>query len=222
VNPISKDEIINRIVEIIRVPFEERGFSLKRKRFFECEDSYGNVQQYEIKLSKLKGYFSLHLILNILNKRLLKKVNAVLEKVLFDDEYPFHESWNDDFIKGTIKTRVNNFFLTGLTDWKCFKEKTETLEEFSSRFFIWLRNFDDIDEIEEWESQLLQSVEFATKWFSSTAKDDEWVIGNTEYPALLLLKEKNRIEELTNKYEQILSQTKRKEETKLFYKHLFL
>jgi len=73
VNPISKDEIINRIVEIIRVPFEERGVSMKRKRFFECEDSYGNVQQYEIKLSKLKGYFSLHLILNILNKRLLKK-----------------------------------------------------------------------------------------------------------------------------------------------------
>ena len=220
INQIPKDEIINKMVETIRVPFEKEGFSLKRGRFFECEDLYGNLQQYEINLSKRKGYFSLHLILNIFNKPLLKSVNTILEKALLDEEYPYHESWNDEFIKATIKTRVNNCFLAGLADWKCFKEEAESLEEFNKRFFIWLCNFDDFDEIEGWQAQLLNSVEFALKWFSATAKSNEWIICNTEYPALYLLKVEGRLDELTKKYEEILLQARTKKEVELFYRYM--
>jgi len=218
---ISKDEIVDIIVETIKLPFEKKGFSLKRKRFFECEDTYGNIQQYEIYLSKLKGWFSLHLRLNILNKSLLKKVNVILEKTLLDETYPYPDVWDENFIKSSIKARVGNYFLTGLTDWKIFKDEDESYEAFNNRFSIWICHFDSIGEIENWESQLLQSVEFANVWFSITAKDDEWIINNTEYPALCLLKEEKRLEELESKYTEILSRPHiDKEEVQIFYRYL--
>jgi len=218
-----KEDIIDKIVATIGPPFEKKGFSLKRKRLFECKDSHGNVQQYAISLSKLKGWFSLHLSLGIFNKLLLEKVNVILEKALLDEAYPYPDVWDKKLIMDTVKVRTSSSFLTGLTDWRCFKKDDESLQEFNSRFFIWIRSFDSLDEIENWESQLLQSVEYATEWFAVTAKDDEWIIANTEYPALFLLKEKNRIDELARKYEKILSQARTKEdkeETELFYKYL--
>ena len=221
-NPIPKDEIISKIVEVVRLPFEERGFSLKRKRFFEREDSYGNIQQYEINLSKLKGYFSLHLRLNILNKPLLKKVNVVLEKALLDEEYPYPETWDDKWIADTVKLRIKNNFLAGVTDWRGFKKDDESLEEFNSRFAIWVCIFDDINENENWKLQLLMSVEFAEKWFLAAAQSDEWVIDNTEYPSLYLLKEQGRFDELAEKYEAVLHQARLKKEVELFYKYLLL
>jgi len=219
-NQMPKEEIINKIVATITPSFEKKGFFLKRKRIFECEDSYGNKQQYVISLSTLKGCFSLHLSLGVSNKPLLKKVNAILEKTLLDEAYPHPATFDQKIIMDCVIERMNNYFLAGLTDWRIFKKEDESLQDFNNRFFIWIRNFDSLDDIENWESQLLQSVEFATDWFAVIAKDDEWIINNTEYPALFLLKEKNRIDELTKKYETILSHARINEEVELFYKYL--
>lgn len=220
INYTSKEEIIDKIKGVIKSPFEEKGFHLKRKRFFERTDSCGNVQQYEIDISKRKGYFSLHLKLNLLNKCLMKKVNSVLEKAMRDERYPFPDNWDATFIKKNIKDRTSNSNVLGLTDWREFKEEDETLEDFNERFSIWIFNFDKIDEKEGWQKQLLMSVEFALKWFSKV-EGDEWIINNTVYPSLYLLKERKNLNELQEEYAQILNLSRlRKEEVELFYYHL--
>jgi len=223
-NPISKDEVISKIVEVVRLPLEEKGFSFcpKKKHCFEREDSRGNIAVYNIALSKKRGYFILHLGLAVCNKPLLKKVNAVLLKAISDEEYPYHEGWDEKWIANAIKQISKNDYLAGITDWKCFKGEDESLEEFNNRFGIWVCTFDDIEEIENWKSQLLMSIEFAEKWFLTAAQNDEWIINNTEYTALYLLKEQGRFDELSKKYEAVLQQARLKKEAELFYKHLLL
>ena len=221
VNNISKEDVINKIVEIIKIPFEEKGFSLKRKRFFEREDSNGNLLQYEINLSKAKGYFGLHLMLRILNKPMLKKVNVFLKQALQDEMYYFPENWSENDVREVIKGRVGSYTLAGLTDWNEFKKENESWEEFQKNFKIWMCWFDEIEEIANWEKQLLKSIDYAEEWFSVTAKDNEWIINNTLYPALYLLKEEKRFDELNQKYAEFTSQSFRNvEEIKLFYKYL--
>ena len=217
---ISKEEIINDIATVIREPFEKRGFAQKRKRFFECEDDHRNVLQYEISLSTLKGYFSMHLRLNILNKPLLKEINLILGKALHDAEYPYHESWSPEFIKKTISERIRNYFLFGLTDWRVFKRNDETLEDFNNRFSVWFCNFDSIDDIEKFEIQLLDSVEYAVEWFSTVLKSNNWIIENTDYPALYFLKKQGDFDGLSKKYNELLSKHRVKKEAELFYKYL--
>jgi hypothetical protein len=222
-NTTPKDEVISKIVEVIKSPLEENGFSLKRKRLFEREGLNSNIQQYSISLSKRKGYFSLHLSLGIFNKPLLKNVNAVLKKALSDREYPHYEGWDNKSIESNIKVRIGNHYLSGLTDWKRFKEEGETLKEFAGRFSIWFCIFDEIEEIANWESQLLKSVEFALTYFAVETADAEWIINNTSLPALFLLKEAGRLDELTQKYEFLLEHKWHKwhkKELELFYKHL--
>jgi len=210
----KKDEVLNQIIDVIKSPFEEKGFQLKRKYYFESEDSYGNIQQYEIHLTNRKGYFSMQLRLNLLNKLLLKKVNSVLEKALKDEDYPYFQD------ESSINIRLKSAYLTGITDWKIFKNSDESLEDFNKRFSIWICNFDDISEKKNWKEQLLESVNLATQWFLNIGKNDEWIISNTDYPALYLLKEKGKEIELQKKYEDIMVNFRLKEELKLCFKHL--
>ena len=105
-----------------------------------------------------------------------------------------------------MKERLSNFRLGMLTDWRDFKEEKESLADFNDRFSIWVTAFNDINEIPNWKAQLVQSVLFAEKWFSNIQSNPEqWIIDNTYYPALYLLKKQNRIIELDEKYNSLLA-----------------
>lgn len=216
-NKTTKD-ILADIVSVIRQSFESKGFTFK-KNCFESSDSSGNVYQYEINLSKSKGHFSLHLRLKLLNKYLMKEVNAVLEKVLRDSNYRYPSNWSEKDIEVSIKTRINDYCVSMITDWRCFKNENESLDEFRSRFSIWMCVFNDINEINNWEKQLIESVELSVSWFSMIGSD-EWIINNTLYPALLMLKKIKSGNELDEKYRDVLSKVRSEDEAKLFFNYL--
>ena len=218
---ITKDEVILDIAKVIGPLFEQKGF-VQKKNIFEFHDSNtNNIYQYEIRLSKRKGYFSLHLLLNLLNKPFMKEVNKVLEKVWLDENYIHPENFDKKLIEKIIKSRVSNFCLRMLTDWRHFKEENESLADFNDRFSIWVNAFNDINEIPNWKAQLVQSVLFAEKWFSNIQSNPEqWIIDNTYYPALYLLKKQNRIIELDEKYNSFLAKNSSDDELILFYKYL--
>ena len=96
-NKTPKDEVISDIAKVIGPLFEQKGF-VQKKNIFQFHDS-NTIYQYEIRLSKSKGYFSLHLLLNLLNKPFMKEVNKVLEKVLLDKDYDYPDNWDDRTIK---------------------------------------------------------------------------------------------------------------------------
>ena len=130
-NKTPKDEVISDIAKVIGPLFEKKGF-VQKKNIFQFHDSNtNNIYQYEILLSKAKGYFSLHLRLNLLNKPFMKEVNKVLEKVLLDKDYDYPENWDDKIIKSSIKSRLSNFCLRMVTDWRHFKEENESLSDFN-------------------------------------------------------------------------------------------
>ncbi|ECA5091335.1 hypothetical protein ELR76_22405 [Salmonella enterica subsp. enterica serovar Menston] len=214
----SKDDIILDIDKVIRPLLEKKGFS-RKKNYFELDDNVGNTYQYEIILSKNKGHFALHLRLKLLNKSLMKEVNKLLEKALLDKDYSYPNNWEERDIKTSIKTRISNFCLAMVTDWRCFKEQSETLENFRKRFSIWMCVFDDINEIDSWKDQLIESLNFAEKWFLSIGSH-QWIIDNTLYPAMYILKKEEKIIELNNKYKDVLAKIKSKNEAELFFKYL--
>ena len=220
-NKTPKDEVISDIAKVIGPLFEKKGF-VQKKNIFEFHDiNTNNIYQYEILLSKAKGYFSLHLRLNLLNKPFMKEVNKVLEKVLLDKDYDYPENWDDKIIKSSIKSRLSNFCLRMVTDWRHFKEENESLSDFNDRFSIWVTAFNDINEIPNWKAQLVQSVLFTEKWISDIQSNPEqWIINHTAYPALYLLKKQNRIIELNEKYNYLLKGNNYKDELMCFYKHL--
>ena len=148
---------------------------------FEFHDTNtNNIYQYEIDLLKRKGYFSLHLHLNLLNKPFMKEVNEVLKKVWLDEDFILKEDIGDEMIKYAMKIRTSNFRLAMLTDWRDFKEENESLADFKDRFSIWICVFDDINEISNWKAQQVQSVLFAEQWFSNIQSNPEqWIIDNT-------------------------------------------
>ena len=220
-NKTPKEEVISDIAKVIGPLFEQKGF-VQKKNIFEFHDSNtNNIYQYEILLSKRKGYFSLHLRLKLLNKPFMKEVNEVLKKVLLDKDYDYLEGWDDKSKKSTIKSRLSDFILGMLTDWRDFKEENESLSDFWDRFSIWMCFFDDINEIPNWKAQLVQSVLFTEKWVSDIQSNPEqWIINHTAYPALYLLKKQNRIIELNEKYNYLLKGNNYKGELMYFYKHL--
>ena len=220
-NKTTKDEVILDMAKVIGPLFEQKGF-VQKKNIFEFHDSNTkNIYQYEIRLSKRKGYFSLHLLLNLLNKPFMKEVNKVLEKVWLDENYIHPENFDKNLIEKIIKSRVSNFCLRMLTDWRHFKEENESLADFNDRFSIWVNAFNDINEIPNWKAQLVQSVLFAEKWFSNIQSNPEqWIIDNTYYPALYLLKKQNRIIELDEKYNSFLAKNNPDGDLILFYKYL--
>lgn len=215
-NKTAKD-IISDMVVVIKPLFESKGFLLKRN-CFEYNDSLGNTYQYDINLSKSKGHFSLHLRLKLLNKNLMKEVNAVLEKALRDPSYKYPSNWSKNDIEASIKTRINNYCVSMITDWRCFKNGNESLDEFRQRFSIWLCVFNDVNETNNWKKQLIKSVELSESWFS-TIGSNEWIIENTSYPALLILKKTNP-DKLDEKYRNILSRVRSEDEAKLFINYL--
>ena len=151
----------------------------------------------------------------------MKEVNKVLEKVLLDKDYDYLKGWDDKSIKSTIKSRLRDFILGMVTDWRDFKEKNESLSDFNDRFFIWVTAFNDINEIPNWKAQLVQSVLFTEKWVSDIQSNPEqWIINHTAYPALYLLKKQNRIIELNEKYNYLLKGNNYKDELMCFYKYL--
>ena len=220
-NKTPKDEVISDIAKVIGPLFEQKGF-VQKKNIFEFHDSNtNNIYQYEILLSKSKGYFSLHLRLNFLNKPFMKEVNEVLKKVWLDEDFIRLEDSSDEMIKYAMKLRLSNFRLRMLTDWRDFKEENESLSDFWDRFSIWVCFFDDINEIPNWKAQLVQSVLFTEKWISDIQSNPEqWIINHTAYPALYLLKKQNRIIELNEKYNYSLTSYDADDELIYFYKYL--
>ena len=220
-NKTPKDEVILDIAKVIGPLFEQKGF-VQKKNIFEFHDSNtNNIYQYEICLSKRKGYFSLHLRLNLLNKPFMKEVNEVLKKVWLDEDFIRLEDSSDEMIKYAMKLRLSNFRLRMLTDWRDFKEENESLSDFWDRFSIWMSVFDDIKEIPNWKAQLVQSVLFTEKWvLDIQSNPEQWIINRTAYPALYLLKKQNRIIELNEKYNYLLKRSNYKDELMYFYKHL--
>ena len=220
-NKTPKDEVISDIAKVIGPLFEQKGF-VQKKNIFEFHDTNtNNIYQYEIRLSKRKGYFSLHLRLNFLNKPFMKEVNEVLKKVWLDEDFIRLEDSSDEMIKYVMKLRLSNFRLRMLTDWRDFKEENESLSDFWDRFSIWMCFFDDINEIPNWKAQLVQSVLFTEKWISDIQSNQEqWIINHTAYPALYFLKKQNRIIELNEKYNYLLKGNNYKGELMCFYKYL--
>ncbi len=220
-NKTTKDEVISDIAKVIGPLFEQKGF-VQKKNIFEFHDSNtNNIYQYEILLSKSKGYFSLHLRLNFLNKPFMKEVNEVLKKVWLDEDFIRLEDSSDEMIKYAMKLRLSNFRLRMLTDWRDFKEENESLSDFRDRFSIWVTAFNDINEIPNWKAQLVQSVLFTEKWVSDIQSNQEqWIINHTAYPALYLLKKQNRIIELNEKYNYSLTSYDADDELIYFYKYL--
>ena len=220
-NKTPKDEVILDMAKVIGPLFEQKGF-VQKKNIFEFHDSNtNNIYQYEICLSKRKGYFSLHLRLNLLNKPFMKEVNEVLKKVWLDEDFIRLEDSSDEMIKYAMKLRLSNFRLRMLTDWRDFKEENESLSDFRDRFSIWMCFFDDINEIPNWKAQLVQSVLFTEKWVSDIQSNPEqWIINHTAYPALYFLKKQNRIIELNEKYNYLLKGNNYKNELMCFYKYL--
>ncbi|PXZ08367.1 hypothetical protein DKK70_00950 [Gilliamella apicola] len=220
-NKTTRDEVISDIAKVIGPLFEQKGF-VQKKNIFEFHDSNtNNIYQYEILLSKSKGYFSLHLRLNFLNKPFMKEVNEVLKKVWLDEDFIRLEDSSDEMIKYAMKLRLSNFSLGMVTDWRDFKEENESLSDFRDRFSIWVTAFNDINEIPNWKAQLVQSVLFTEKWVSDIQSNQEqWIINHTAYPALYLLKKQNRIIELNEKYNYSLTSYDADDELIYFYKYL--
>ena len=218
---ITKDEVILDMAKVIGPLFEQKGF-VQKKNIFEFHDSNtNNIYQYEILLSKSKGYFSLHLRLNLLNKPFMKEVNEVLKKVWLDEDFIRLEDSSDEMIKYAMKLRLSNFSLGMVTDWRDFKEENESLSDFRDRFSIWMCVFDDINEIPNWKAQLVQSVLFTEKWvLDIQSNPEQWIINKTYYPALYLLKKQNRIIKLNEKYSYLLAKNSSDDELILFYKYL--
>ena len=217
-NKTPKDEVISDIAKVIGPLFEQKGF-VQKKNIFEFHDSEtNNIYQYEILLSKRKGYFSLHLRLNLLNKPFMKEVNKVLKKVWLDEDFIRLEDSSDEMIKSAMKVRTSNFCLRMVTDQRDFKEENESLADFRDRFSIQLNAFNDINEIPNWKAQLVQSVLFTEKWISDIQSNPEqWIINNTCYSALYLLKKQNRIIELDGKYYYLLARNNNDDELTFFY-----
>lgn len=214
----NSKEIIETIVDVINPFFINNKFSLKRQRFFELDADGGYKYQYEVVVSKNKGHFSLSLRLNLLNKTLMHSVNDVLEKALRDERYKYPSNWSDKNIEESIKTRLNNNTVTSLSDWRGFKDDNESLDEFRKKFSIWMCVFDELDEVVNWRDQVIKSANYSLNWFSSVSNED-WIIENTFYPSLVILKMKGD-DRILPKYKDVFLKSRDKQEVELFFEHL--
>ncbi|AYH07701.1 hypothetical protein [Pectobacterium parmentieri] len=214
----SSKEIIETIVDVINPFFINNEFSLRNKRFFELDVDGGYKYQYEIVTSKNKGYFSLSLRLNLLNKSLMCPVNNVLEKTLKDERYKHPPNWSDKDIEDSIKSRLSNSTVASLSDWRRFKDDNEPLDEFRKRFSIWMCIFDELDEVVNWRDQVIKSANYSLNWFSSVSNED-WIIENTFYPSLVILKMKDD-DRILSKYKDVFLKSRDKQEVELFFEHL--
>ena len=137
-------------------------------------------------------------------------------------KYP--TNFTDKVIDGIVKGRTTNKDIYGLTDWRFFKEDEQTLNEFNAKFSIWFSNFEKLEEKDNWQTELLQSVDYAKSWFT-LVDNDAYLIKHTDYVAMYLLKKLNNIKEVEAKYKEIYNRMRTldqdTQELELFYKYLF-
>lgn len=221
---MDKKEIVTKIIEVVKPHLEELGFSLKRSNCFEKRKN-GSLYIYEIDVAKTSSHYSLHLKLRLQNKDIADSVNSVLKNVLTDPRMKYPSNFTAKTIAEILKARTSNKDVYGLTDWRFFKNEEQSLEDFNNQFSIWFSVFENIEDKENWDFQLTESVGFAQKWFD-LVDNDEYLIEHTDNVAMVLLKRRNDAYRLKNKYEEIYnrekSQNRDTTEQKLFYEHLLL
>ena len=221
---MDKKEIVTKIIEVVKPHLEELGFSLKRSNCFEKKKN-GSLYIYEIDVAKTSSRYSLHLKLRLQNKGIADGVNSVLKNVLTDPRMKYPNNFTAKTIAEILKARTSNKDVYGLTDWRFFKHEEQSLEDFNNQFSIWFSVFENIEDKENWEFQLIESVGYAQKWFD-LVDNDAYLIEHTDNVAMVLLKRRNDACRLKNKYEEIYnrekSQNKDTTELKLFYEHLLL
>ena len=220
---MEKKDIINKIVETIRTTFEQDGFKLKVPNKF-VKRNGDSLYIYEICVTNLKTHFSLHLKLKLQNKSISTGVNNVLKKVLKNPGIKYPSNFTNKVIEDIFKGRTSNKDVYGLTDWRLFKEDEQTLNDFNERFSIWFSTFEKLENRMNWQTELLQSVDYAKRWFL-LVDNDAYLIKHTDYVAMYLLKKQNNTKEVEAKYKEIYNRMKTlgqdTQELELFYKYLF-
>ncbi|MBF1502604.1 hypothetical protein [Prevotella pallens] len=220
---MEKKDIINKIVETIRTTFEQDGFKLKVPNKF-VKRNGDSLYIYEICVTNLKTHFSLHLKLKLQNKSISTGVNNVLKKVLKNPGIKYPSNFTNKVIDGIFKGRTSNKDVYGLTDWRLFKEDEQTLNDFNERFSIWFSTFEKLENRMNWQTELLQSVDYAKSWFL-LVDNDAYLIKHTDYVAMYLLKKQNNTKGVEAKYKEIYNRMKTlgqdTQELELFYKYLF-
>lgn len=220
---MEKKDIIRKIVETIRTTFKQDGFKLKMPNKF-VKRNGDSLYIYEICVTNLKTHFSLHLKLKLQNKSISTGVNNVLKKVLKNPSIKYPSNFTDKVIEDIFKGRTSNKDVYGLTDWRLFKEDEQTLNDFNERFSIWFSTFEKLENRMNWQTELLQSVDYAKSWFL-LVDNDAYLIKHTDYVAMYLLKKQNNTKEVEAKYKEIYNRMKTlgqdTQELELFYKYLF-
>lgn len=232
-NMADKNEVLQQIVGFLEEPFENYGFIYKKKGVFErIEPNTDSKQQYNISLSKAKGYFHLHLTLNLSNTEMLEEFDSLLKKVRANSYADFPKEFREKSIKDLSK--IKYYSLVGLTDWRELRSEKETLEDFNNRFTLWFCVFDKLDELNvyksptgvltpPWKEQLLTSIDLCLKFFKQTENID-YIINKTFYQGLFLLEKQGKTIELQNKYNAYIEDArkhKRKtDDEEYFYKLL--
>ena len=220
---MEKKDIISKIVETIKTTFEQDGFKLKVPNKF-VKRNGDSLYIYEIYVTNLKTHFSLHLKLKLQNKSISTGVNNVLKKVLKNPGIKYPSNFTDKVIDGIFKGRTSNKDVYGLTDWRLFKEDEQTLNDFNERFSIWFSTFEKLENRMNWQTELLQSVDYAKSWFL-LVDNDAYLIKHTDYVAMYLLKKQNNTKGVEAKYKEIYNRMKTlgqdTQELELFYKYLF-
>ncbi len=220
---MEKKDIINKIVETIRTTFEQDGFKLKVPNKF-VKRNGDSLYIYEICVTNLKTHFSLHLKLKLQNKSISTGVNNVLKKVLKNPGIKYPSNFSNKVIEDIFKGRTSNKDVYGLTDWRLFKEDEQTLNDFNERFSIWFSTFEKLENRMNWQTELLQSVDYAKSWFL-LVDNDAYLIKHTDYVAMYLLKKQNNTKGVEAKYKEIYNRMKTlgqdTQELELFYKYLF-
>ena len=220
---MEKKDIISKIVETIRTTFEQDGFKLKVPNKF-VKRNGDSLYIYEICVTNLKTHFSLHLKLKLQNKSISTGVNNVLKKVLKNPGIKYPSNFSNKVIEEIFKGRTSNKDVYGLTDWRLFKEDEQTLNDFNERFSIWFSTFEKLENRMNWQTELLQSVDYAKSWFL-LVDNDAYLIKHTDYVAMYLLKKQNNTKGVEAKYKEIYNRMKTlgqdTQELELFYKYLF-
>ena len=220
---MEKKDIISKIVETIRTTFEQDGFKLKMPNKF-VKRNGDSLYIYEICVTNLKTHFSLHLKLKLQNKSISTGVNNVLKKVLKNPGIKYPSNFSNKVIEDIFKGRTSNKDVYGLTDWRLFKEDEQTLNDFNERFSIWFSTFEKLENRMNWQTELLQSVDYAKSWFL-LVDNDAYLIKHTDYVAMHLLKKQNNTKGVEAKYKEIYNRMKTlgqdTQELELFYKYLF-
>ena len=220
---MEKKDVVRKIVDVIRTSFEQDGFKLKAPNKFEKRKG-DSLYIYEISVTKSKTHFSLHLKLKLQNKSISTGVNNVLKKVLKNPGIKYPSNFSNKVIEDIFKGRTSNKDVYGLTDWRLFKEDEQTLNDFNERFSIWFSTFEKLENRMNWQTELLQSVDYAKSWFL-LVDNDAYLIKHTDYVAMYLLKKQNNTKGVEAKYKEIYNRMKTlgqdTQELELFYKYLF-